>query len=89
MNAYIKEIQWDPRRKDKSNYKKTCENTYHPLTNLGQKISILQIQSISLISGAQWIDTVFSHLSIDLSTVHVDTISLVKFIIAQTLLIGG
>ena len=43
---------------DKSNYKKTCENTYHPLTNLGQKLSILPIQSISLISGAQWIDTV-------------------------------
>ena len=30
---------------------------------------------------------VFSHLSIDVSTAHVDTISLVKF--AQTLLIGG
>ena len=43
---------------DKSNYKKTCQNTYHPLTNLGQKLSILPIQSISLISGAQWIDTV-------------------------------
>ena len=58
MYAYIKELLWDPRRKDKSNYKKTCENTYHPLTNLGQKLSILPIQSISFISGAQWIDTV-------------------------------
>ena len=31
----------------------------------------------------------FSHLSIDVSTAHVDTISLVKFTFAQTLLIGG
>ena len=33
----------------------------------------------------------FSHLSIDVSLahVHVDTISLVKFTFAQTLLIGG
>ena len=31
----------------------------------------------------------FSHLSIDVSTAHVATISLVKFTFAQTLLIGG
>ena len=31
----------------------------------------------------------FSHLSIDVSTAHVDTISLVKFTFAQTLLLGG
>ena len=30
----------------------------------------------------------FSHLSIDVSTAHVDTISLAKFTFAQTLLIG-
>ena len=26
--------------KNNTNYKKTCENTYHPLTNLGQNLSI-------------------------------------------------
>ena len=31
----------------------------------------------------------FSHLSMDVSIAHVDTISLVKFAFAQTLLIGG
>ena len=31
----------------------------------------------------------FSHLSIDVSTAHVDTISRVKFTFAQTLIIGG
>ena len=38
MYAYIKEIYWDPRRKNNTNYKKTCEITYHPLTNLGQTL---------------------------------------------------
>ena len=31
----------------------------------------------------------FSHLSIDVSTAHVDTMSLMKFTFAQTLLIGS